>query len=269
MTTTNLLVRAAHRVRAMSQDPVRQDLAWREAAGLPRPPTVLDVLAALDEEQTPDEVLEEMVKDPAALDAEWLEERVRLYQRARQVQRLRADLEQAARNHAGRRRRETATAQYAAIAAPIDDALTQLAALSKALPEGASALRPEASIDASTTEQLAEVRRLLDRIGAMLGSLPQQPGHRRLSEWALALIDVPMVEPARVLRFGTEVLNPSPARDAIVAACEYDDLDRLVVDISRGALPPLNLRIVEGRNQVVERAERVQTAHLVVTQERL
>lgn len=266
MTAVNLIETAANRVMVM--DPVRQELAWREAAGMPNEVSVIDALALLDEEPKPNDVLASMVDDMESLSPEWLDESLERYQRAVQVQALRSNLEIAGRNIAGQRRALTTTARFEVSGPRMAEALEQLALVLKALPEGDATLRPEASIDAGTTEELAEARALLNRIGAMLGGLPVDGGRRLMNRWTLALIDIPQVEPARIKGHGMPALNPSPARDAIQEAAQYTNVDALVIDILRDKWQPLSLRVVTGRGELQARSERVHTAHQVVVEER-
>ena len=268
MTTTNLLVIEANRVQSLSVDPIRQELTWRAAAGLPKPVTVLDVVAALGDEPTPADILSEMADDLDSLEPEWLEAHLACYQRAGAVEQMRGALEQVGRARAARHWHTDSPARFGLVAGPVQAALDRLAVVAKALPAGPAALRPEANIDAGTTPDLAEARDLLKRIGQMLGALRIEIGAQRMNRWAVALLDVPAVEPARFQRFNATLLNPSAERDAVQEAARYDDTDLLVVDTLRGGLPPLSLRLVTSRAELAERAEHVHAAHLVVTEER-
>lgn len=262
MTSSNVLESAANRLQVMTC-PVEQDLAWRVAAGLPKPVTVLDALSVLDEEPAPAEVASMMVADLESLSPEWIERHLHLYGRAVQVQAFRSSVEQAGRSVALQRRGEGLSERFGLVAGPVSDALTRLTTLLKSLPDGEAALRPEASIDAHTTNELAEARDLLVRIGTMIGSLQVELSGRLMHKWALALIDIPEVEAAEVQRIGTPVLNPSTKRDAVTEVAQCRDLDQLVIAVLRNTWPCLSLRLVESRAEYQSRAQRVHEAHLV------
>ena len=73
------------------------------------------------------------------------------------------------------------------------------------------------------------------------------------------------MEPERVRERGSEVLNPSPERDAVRAACASStlDLDQVLIDVLRDAYDGLDLRVAAGRSEVNTRTDRVRTAHLL------
>ena len=189
--TSNLFVTAAGRTRSgLLTDPLRAEVAVYEAAGFERPRTVLDILERLDAEATPEQVIQDMTQDAESLGDDWLEDALTRYARAACIQEMRGKLSLSGRRHATEARRADPAGTFDLVSGSITDALARLRVPSKALPHGAAALRPEANIDAHTTDELAEARQTLTRLGTMVGLLPA-PASKLINGDLLLILDVP------------------------------------------------------------------------------
>lgn len=257
MTQANLYLLAVAQTRAIAmQDPLKQTAMMRDAAGLPPLVTALDVLARLGDAESATDVVRDLVLNAESWHDRDLDEAVHRFARARATADLREALTNGARTMVPAL---THGERFEMAKQPVAKLLKKLSSLVASMPAGSAVMDPTANIDAGTTSELAEVRRILKRLGHIVGWLPRGAGNRGVAADLLALVDVPSVEPSRIRESDGVELNPSPQREIIRTLAEKHtkDSDVALIDVLRGEYPGVTARLAASRTEQAERDERV------------